>query len=150
MNIPRARAAAPAPALALSAAAAACAGLTGAVVAQAQSAAVYTDAQAQMGVNAYENNCAMCHGANMEGASGVTLLGPTFTSHYVTIGDLMQFMVQNMPKNNPGTLSHEDYVDILAFILLKNGWPSGSQALTFGGASASRMPFAQAAPSQSQ
>ncbi len=125
-----------------------CAGLAGSVIAHAQSSALYTDAQAQKGVDAYENNCAMCHGANMEGASGVTLLGPTFTSHYETIGDLMQFIVQNMPKNDPGTLSHDDYVDILAFILLKNGWPSGNQTLTFGGANSSRVPLTQASPSE--
>ncbi len=111
--------------------------------ARAQPSALYTDAQAQKGIDPYEAKCAMCHGANMEGQSGPTLLGPTFTSHYETVGDLMQFVVQNMPKDNPGTLSHEDYVNILAFILLKNGWPSGNEALTFGTASASKAPFPQ-------
>jgi polar amino acid transport system substrate-binding protein len=111
--------------------------------AQAQSSALYTDAQAQMGVDPYENKCGMCHGANMEGQSGPTLLGPTFTTHYPTVGDLMQFIVKNMPKDDPGTLSHDDYVDILAFILLKNGWPSGAHALTFDDASASKAALVQ-------
>lgn len=111
--------------------------------ARAQSNALYTDAQAQRGVDPYENKCAMCHGANMEGQSGPTLLGPTFTSHYQTVGDLMQFIVKNMPKDNPGTLSHEDYVDILTFILLKNGWPSGPHVLTFADANASRASLLQ-------
>lgn len=111
--------------------------------AQAQSEALYTDAQAQMGVDPYEDKCAMCHGANMEGQSGPTLLGSTFTTHYPTVGDLMQFIVKNMPKDNPGTLSHDDYVNILAFILLKNGWPSGAHALTFDDASASKAALLQ-------
>jgi hypothetical protein len=86
----------------------------------------------------------MCHGANMEGGSGPTLLGPTFTSHYETVGDLMQFVVKNMPKDNPGGLPHDDYVDILAYILLKNGWSSGTDPLTFDSANASKAPLTQA------
>lgn len=136
--------------LAVVAAVTVCAGLALITNARAQSIALYTDAQAQMGVDPYETHCAMCHGANMEGAQGATLLGPTFTSHYETIGALMQFIVQNMPKDNPGSLSHEDYVDVLAYILLKNGWPSGTQALTFDGASGSKASFAQAPLPQTQ
>jgi cytochrome c len=131
-------------ALALTAGAIAAAGFTGSrtVLAQAASGgALYTDAQAQQGVDPYENNCAMCHGANMEGAQGPTLLGDTFISHYQTVGDLMQFIVQNMPKSDPGALSHEDYVDILAYVLLKNGLPSGSQALSFETANTSKAPL---------
>jgi polar amino acid transport system substrate-binding protein len=120
-----------------------CAGLVLSTNVRAQSSALYTDAQAQMGVDPYETHCAMCHGANMEGAQGATLLGTTFTSHYQTIGALMQFIAQNMPMDNPGSLSHEDYVDILAYILLKNGWPSGSHALTFDDASTSKAPIPQ-------
>jgi mono/diheme cytochrome c family protein len=118
-------------------------------IASAQSAAatatpaLYSDAQAQKGVDAYETNCGMCHGANMEGAQGPTLLGQTLTSHYQTVGDLMQFIVQNMPMSDPGSLAHDDYVDILAFVLQKNGWPSGNQRLTFADASASKVPLTQ-------
>jgi polar amino acid transport system substrate-binding protein len=129
--------------LALVAAIVLAAGLAGSIAARAQSSALYTDAQAQKGVDAYETSCAMCHGANMEGAQAPTLLGATLTSHYQTVGDLMQFIVQNMPMNDPGSLSHEDYVDILAYVLLKNGWPSGAQALTFADASASKVPLPQ-------
>ena len=117
------------------------AALGGSPAARAQSPALYTDAQAQKGVDAYETSCAMCHGANMEGAQAPTLLGATLTNQYPTVGALMQFIVQNMPMNDPGSLSHEDYVDILAYVLLKNGLPSGSQALTFAVASASRTPL---------
>jgi mono/diheme cytochrome c family protein len=134
-------------ALARTAMAAACACLLISGTAGAQSSAasaLYTDAQAQMGVEPYESACGMCHGANMEGAQGPTLLGDTFTSHYQTVGDLMQFVVKNMPKSDPGSLSHEDYVNILAFILLKNGWSEGSEALSFEAANASKVPLSQA------
>lgn len=124
---------------------------TATVLAQSGPAsALYTDAQAQGGVDPYENNCAMCHGANMEGAQGPTLLGPTFTSHYQTVGDLMQFIVQNMPMSDPGSLSHEDYVDILAYVLLKNGWPSGSRTLSFADANASKVPLSPPGPAPGQ
>jgi polar amino acid transport system substrate-binding protein len=129
--------------LAMAAAIAVCIALVLFTNARAQTSALYTDAQAQKGIDPYEAKCGMCHGANLEGQSGPTLLGPTFTSHYETVGDLMQFIVQNMPMDNPGMLSHEDYVNILAFILLKNGWPSGSQALTFETANASKASLPQ-------
>jgi cytochrome c len=106
-------------------------------------AALYSDAQAQKGIDVYETQCGMCHGANMEGAQGPTLLGQTLASHYATVGDLMQFIVQNMPMSDPGSLSHDDYVDILAFILQKNGWPSGDRLLAFADASASKVSLAQ-------
>ena len=137
-------------ALVLAAAATACAALIVSSRVLAQSVALYTDAQAQKGVDPYETSCAMCHGANMEGGQGPTLLGPTFTSHYQTVGDLMQFVVQNMPKSNPGGLSHEDYVDILAYVLLKNGWPSGSQALSYAAASASKVALSPPDPPSGQ
>lgn len=132
-------------ALTLAAAVIGVAGFAGSMTVLAQSAAssaLYTDDQAQKGVDPYEMNCAMCHGANMEGAQGPTLLGDTFTTHYPTVGDLMQFIVQNMPKSDPGSLSHDDYVNILAFVLLKNGLPSGSQTLSFDTANTSKAPLA--------
>ena len=135
-------------ALALAAVVIGVAGFAASVTVLAQSAspgALYTDEQAQNGVDPYENNCAMCHGANMEGAQAPTLLGDSFTTHYMTVGDLMQFIVKNMPKSDPGSLSHEDYVDILAYMLLKNGLPSGSQPLSFDAANTSKVPLAPAA-----
>lgn len=146
-------------ALARAVVAAACSTLAASGAAQAQTTApttaaaaaavaLYTDAQAQNGVDPYESACGMCHGANMEGAQGPTLLGDTLTSHYPTLGDLMQFIVKNMPKNDPGSLSHDDYVNILAFILLKNGWSEGSESLSFETASASKVPLSQAPKAQ--
>ena len=142
------RAATAAPARTVLAAACICLAASGAARSQANApnapTALYTDAQAQQGVDPYETGCGMCHGANMEGAQGPTLLGDTFTSHYQTVGDLMQFMVKNMPKNDPGSLSHDDYVNILAFILLKNGWSAGPESLSFETASASKVLLSQA------
>jgi cytochrome c len=132
--------------LTLTAAVALSFGIAGSAGESGPSAALYTDAQANQGVDPYENKCAMCHGANMEGETGPTLVGPTFTSHYETIGDLMQFIVQNMPMDDPGSLPHDDYAAILAYVLLKNGFPSGAHPLTFDGANGSKVPLAQAAP----
>jgi polar amino acid transport system substrate-binding protein len=45
-----------------------------------------------------------------------------------------------MPLNAPASLTHDQYVSIMAFILSKNGYHPGSSALTFSGASNSSAP----------
>jgi hypothetical protein len=34
-----------------------------------------------------------------------------------------------MPEDNPGSLSHQEFIDILAYILQLNRYPSGKQKL---------------------
>ena len=46
-----------------------------------------------------------------------------------------------MPATQPGTLPHDDYVEIMAFLLQQNGYPAGKTELTFDGASASEVPM---------
>lgn len=43
-----------------------------------------------------------------------------------------------MPLDSPGSLSHQDYVAIVAFILNKNGVAPGTAPLTFNAAMASK------------
>jgi polar amino acid transport system substrate-binding protein len=110
----------------------------------AGSAPSFTSAQVSAGSKYFEATCSPCHGANLEGGAGPALTGPAFKTLSdkvkASIGDIFTYMSTNMPLNNPASLTHDQYVSIMAFILSKNGYKPGSGALTFAAASNSSAP----------
>jgi mono/diheme cytochrome c family protein len=99
-----------------------------------QTAPVFTDAQAQRGAKSYTDNCASCHGDkldNGEGDGAPALVGASFTQQWggKSVGDFLSYTVQNMPANSPASLSPGAYVDIVAYILSKNGVAAGAAEL---------------------
>ena len=46
-----------------------------------------------------------------------------------------------MPAGNPGSLSHDQYAQVMAFILSKNGYPAGATALDYNAALGSSVPL---------
>jgi mono/diheme cytochrome c family protein len=105
--------------------------------------ALYTAAQAQAGAAKFIGNCQICHGNKLQGRVGPALKGPNFASEKsaFSVGDVFTIVSQNMPASQPGTLPHDDYVDIMAFLLQQNGYPAGPTALTFDNATASKVPL---------
>lgn len=105
--------------------------------------ALYTLGQAKMGEAKFEDNCSLCHGADLTGISGPALVGPTFASIKAgfTVGNIFLIVSQNMPATQPGSLAHDDYVEIMSFLLEKNGYPAGNTALTYDSATKSTEPF---------
>lgn len=93
---------------------------------------VYTEAQAQRGEAAYAMNCARCHGTNLESFSGPPLKGNLFMDRWreFDLNVLFDLFKESMPKDSPGSLSEEQYLDIASLILRSNGIPSGSKELT--------------------
>ena len=102
---------------------------------------LYTDEQATAGKTAFQGNCAMCHGPNLEGRAGPALKGPTFASPqaHFNVSDVFKIISLNMPAPAPGTLPHEDYVNIMAFILQQNGYPAAATPLTYDDAGKSKV-----------
>jgi alcohol dehydrogenase (cytochrome c) len=102
----------------------------------------FTSTQVSAGSTAYAAHCAMCHGSALEGGAGPALSGANFktlsSKVKANVSDIFTYMTTNMPLNAPASLSHTEYVNILTFILSRNGYRSGSSALTFGQASASK------------
>ena len=43
------------------------------------------------------------------------------------VGELMLFVRETMPGDDPGTLSTQDYTDIVAYLLVTNGVATGSE-----------------------
>lgn len=105
--------------------------------------ALYTKAQATAGQHQFLDNCAMCHGPTLEGMAGPALKGKHFApaSFDYHVGDIFSVVAKNMPADQPGTLKHQVYVEIMAFLLEQNGYPAGSKPLTYDGAMHSKAPF---------
>ena len=59
------------------------------------------------------------------------LAGDTFLSHWTnhSVGDLFTRMSTTMPQGRPGSLSKDQYTDVIAFLLDSNGFPSGTAEL---------------------
>ena len=109
--------------------------------------ALYTADQATKGALAYYQNCAMCHGPNLDGQpagySGPALKGADFAdpSYDFHVSDIFNFVAKLMPAATPGSLSQEQDVQIMAFILQQNGYPPGGKALVYADAETSKVPL---------
>jgi mono/diheme cytochrome c family protein len=106
--------------------------------------ALYSNAQAAQGASSYASKCAMCHGASLEGGAGPPLSGPNMTTlgekTHLSVGDMFTYITTNMPMNAPASLSKDEYVKILAYILKQNGYPAGSKPLTYASATSAKVP----------
>lgn len=103
--------------------------------------ALFTKAQADSGKQKFLENCAVCHGPTLAGRAGPALKGPNFASVKAKfhVGDIFTIVSQNMPATEPGSLTHQDYVEIMAFLLQQNGYPDGNKPLTFEEAKESKV-----------
>jgi mono/diheme cytochrome c family protein len=94
---------------------------------------IYTDAQAKRGDKVFADTCATCHGPKLEGTStgGPTLSGPDFINGWkdMSVGALLNKINMDMPSNAPGTLTPEQYADVLSYVLSVNKYPAGPAEL---------------------
>jgi cytochrome c553 len=93
---------------------------------------VYTEAQAERGRSSYEQACRSCHRDDLRGDNTApSLMGESFLFLWgdMKVGELSARIRKLMPPERPGSLSAENYTDIVAFILQKNGFPAGSTEL---------------------
>ena len=86
---------------------------------------VYTADQAMRGKDVYAGMCVSCH-AGMGNHTG-----PVFRARWggQNVQDLYRFISENMPKIDPGTLSSDEYVSVVAYLFQLNGMPAGATPL---------------------
>ncbi|MEO6024575.1 MAG: c-type cytochrome [Burkholderiales bacterium] len=82
----------------------------------------------------YSQHCAGCHGDKLEGKGNVPALpGEAFLKRCAdsghTVDDVFYIIRAFMPYNEPGKLSNQQYVEILAYVLKVNGLAAGATAL---------------------
>jgi alcohol dehydrogenase (cytochrome c) len=98
-----------------------------------QTEGVFTATQASRGAVAYAKSCASCHGQHLEGTTSKPLAGPRFTSKWAdgkhTIDDLYFVVRTQMPYGAPSTLTNQQYIDVVAFMLQSNGYRAGTKEL---------------------
>lgn len=93
----------------------------------------FTEAQVERGRDEYMDNCAECHGDELDNGEfgGAPLTGSYFDDHWsgLPVSALYGFMSSAMPPNRPGALSPQTYADITAFILDQNGYDATGEEL---------------------
>lgn len=110
---------------------------------------VYTADQAKRGQATYSAQCSACHGAMLEGIDAApSLSGGWFMSHWdsVTLADMVDRIKVSMPLSNPGSLSRQQVVDVLSYILSVNGVPAGGAELPAEAARLSQILFQASKP----
>lgn len=87
-------------------------------------AGVYSEKQAARGEDVYAGMCKSCHAA-------ATHTGVAFEKSWNgrSLSELFGFISTRMPKNEPGSLAPEEYVDVLAYLLKLNQMPAGASEL---------------------
>ena len=87
---------------------------------------VYTEDQADVGEALYKEHCLQCHDKKY--------FRPVLKRwEGQPIGILYTVMATSMPESNPGYLSEQEYVDILAYILSLSRYAPGDTPLDFQG-----------------
>src|SRR6266850_5702320 len=98
-----------------------------------QAEGLFTSDQADRGSAVYATQCAFCHGQGLEGATSTPLAGARFMSKWGdgkhSVDDLYFITRTQMPYGAAGTLTSQQYMDVVAFILESNGYRAGSKAL---------------------
>jgi len=85
---------------------------------------VYTRQQADQGRDVFALACQSCHAPTQHGL-------PPFRAKWFgrTLGDLFGYLRREMPQTDPGTLSNEEYAQLVAYLMRINGMRPGSTAL---------------------
>jgi len=93
---------------------------------------VYSSAQAERGATVYTEACIACHGQDLGGNSnspGLVGMGFMFLWEGRTLGSFFEKIKAEMPTDRPGQLPEQHYLDVVAYILEKNGFPAGNEEL---------------------
>ena len=93
---------------------------------------VFTEEQAARGEKTYQQECASCHLDDLLG-DGIAppLVGVPFSFRWsdLSVGDMFMAIRTTMPQGAPASLSVAGYVDIVAYLLEVNEFPTGDSEL---------------------
>ena len=93
----------------------------------------FTGAQVESGRQIYVAQCASCHGNELQGGAGPALSGVTFRRGWFeglrALDEMFDTIYQRMPPSTVDTVSEADALDLIAYVLERNGLDSGAMAL---------------------
>src|SRR5512145_1989281 len=93
---------------------------------------VYTADQAKKGEGLYREQCAACHGDNLEGSGPMPpLAGKDFLASWEgkSVADLFEKTHTTMPATAPGSLTPAQAADIVAYMLASSKYKVGTADL---------------------
>jgi cytochrome c len=94
---------------------------------------IYTPAQAASGKAIYTKSCTVCHLDSLAGGvnEAPALKGKQFLSEWEgkPLRTLFGRVISTMPSDDPGSLSEQETLDVLAYLLQENGYRSGKKRL---------------------
>lgn len=109
-------------------------GLYAVPAAQSGASGSFSDAQAARGGDVYGTQCASCHGLEMEGVPDLfpELTGAAFVGRWQerSVGEMFESISVTMPALDPGSLSPDQAADLVAYLLSRSGFASGSADLS--------------------
>ena len=98
---------------------------------------VYTQAQNERGEQLYSGACAQCHGLKLNGAAqpdqppSPAIARATFLRKWdgKTVAELVTYVRTMMPTDNPGTLTDQQSIDVVAHMFAVSNIPAGDKEL---------------------
>jgi S-disulfanyl-L-cysteine oxidoreductase SoxD len=93
---------------------------------------VYSEAQAKRGDVLYKEQCATCHGDNLEGSGPMPpLAGKDFLVNWQgkTVADVFEKVQATMPATAPGTLTPAQTAEIVAHMMATSKYAAGAAEL---------------------
>jgi hypothetical protein len=92
---------------------------------------VYNTAQAERGQTVFRGSCAECHSTDLTGGKGPALKGDAFVKNWEaeSVYRLLDKIVDSMPLGSPETLTDAVKLDVVAYILQANAYPTGPAEL---------------------
>jgi cytochrome c len=93
---------------------------------------VFTSDQAARGKTVYTNSCSACHMDDLSGSGqALPLAGDAFLDVWdgQTVADLLDLVHNTMPQDKPGSLTAEDSLDVISYVLQYNKFPTGKDEL---------------------
>mgnify|MGYP002877962810 CR=1 FL=1 len=86
------------------------------------SSGIYSEPQAERGADLYVVHCAHCHLPGFYTNVDVAWNGMSVLDFYYKVSG-------SMPADNPRNLSQSEYLNIVAWVLAVNGYPSGNSPM---------------------
>jgi DMSO/TMAO reductase YedYZ molybdopterin-dependent catalytic subunit/mono/diheme cytochrome c family protein len=85
---------------------------------------------AMAGEEVYATHCASCHGPEGRGTLAPAVLGPDADlASYGTARGLYDYVSSTMPQNAPGSLTDQQYLEVLAYLLTESDQVASDQLL---------------------
>ncbi len=99
---------------------------------------IFTEAQATRGQAVYTGACAICHGRRLNGAPDdpdMRSTPPLARARFLRVWEgrslatLFAYTGATMPEDNPSSLTDQENVDVIAYLLSAGGMPAGDDEL---------------------